>query len=188
MPIDQLSSLSPQGPIPAPLLEVLNAPRQHRAIQGSWGWHLGTPAALCLSLFIDPSEKSQAQSRQVTQYSLKEWKLENQTQTAGPVPARPKEKALRETSQQMPSRANTDHHCVLGLLCIHSQGILPSALCPQGCLHLVGSCGKDLNWVLITAATVIAAVILIECLPCAKHCSKHLTSSLSHTSNNPFAD
>ena len=28
----------------------------------------------------------------------------------------------------------------------------------------------------------------IECLPCAKHCSKLLASSLSHTSNNPFAD
>ena len=48
------------------------------ATQGSWGWHLGTPAALCLSWLFDPSEKSQTQSRQVTHYSFKEWKLQSQ--------------------------------------------------------------------------------------------------------------
>lgn len=45
-----------------------------------------------------------------------------------------------------------------------------------------------MNWVLITAAKVLAGVILTECLRCAKHCSKNLTWSLSHTSSKPFAD
>lgn len=49
-------------------------------------------------------------------------------------------------------------------------------------------CREDLNWVLITIATEIAAIILNEYLAVAKQCSKHLTCSLSHISDNPFAD